>query len=247
VGRIRKSLPNLQPLPAVYKHRKRNLDDQNQLEKAIAEAGYTDIGPETIRELDRYCQVLWDWNTKINLTRHTTYQLFVERDLLDSLELSKVIASGESVLDVGTGGGVPGILLAILRPDIRVALCDSVAKKAKVTESIVQSLGMTVPVFANRAQDLLRDFRYDSLVARAVGPLPKLCSWFREYWGDFGRLLAIKGPRWIEERGEARHRGLMKGVELRRLSSYLIPATGAQSFILQLRQASQDSKTLDEE
>ncbi len=223
------------------------MDELNQLENAIAKAGYHDIRPDAVRELNRYCQVLWEWNTKINLTRHTTYELFVERDLLDSLELSKVIAPGERILDVGTGGGVPGILLAILRPDIQVALCDSVAKKAKVTESIVQSLGMSVPVFANRAQDLLSDFRYDSLVARAVGPLPKLCTWFREYWGDFGRLLAIKGPRWIEERGEARHRGLMKGVELRRLSSYSSPTTGAQSFILQLRQNPLNAKTVEED
>jgi 16S rRNA (guanine527-N7)-methyltransferase len=82
---------------------------------------------------------------------------------------------------------------------------------------------------------VLDDFRYDSLVCRAVGPLAKLCQWLEDYWHTFGRLLAIKGPRWVEERGEARHRGLLKQVELRKLDSYRMPDTESDSVILQLR------------
>ena len=85
--------------------------------------------------LEQYCRLLWDWNTKINLTRHTDYQTFVARDLVDSLALAEFLEPGERVLDVGTGGGVPGIVLAIVRPDLAVSLSESVGKKARFTRS----------------------------------------------------------------------------------------------------------------
>ena len=111
-------------------------------------------------------------------------------------------------MDLGTGGGVPGILISILRPDLTISLCDSVGKKAKVVDEIVQELDLQVAVFNARLEDLLEDFRFDSVVTRAVGPLWKICTWFQGHWHSFDRLLAIKGPRWAEERGEARHRGV---------------------------------------
>ena len=68
----------------------------------------------------------------------------MKRDLLDSYQLAKLLKPNEEILDLGTGGGVPGILVAILRPDLDVSLCDSVAKKAKVAESIVEGLQLNV-------------------------------------------------------------------------------------------------------
>jgi 16S rRNA (guanine527-N7)-methyltransferase len=181
-----------------------------------------------------YCLLVWDWNNKLNLTRHTTPELFVKRDLLDSVMLAKLLKENEEILDIGTGGGVPGILVAILRPDIQVTLCDNVAKKAKVAQDIVDRLQLSIPVYPQSVIKVLEDFRYDSLVARAVGPLARLCGWLRDDWHKVGRLLAIKGPKWVEERGEARHKGLLHGVDLRRLVSYPMPDTESESTILQL-------------
>lgn len=209
--------------------------ESQSLAEAIAKIGLEGIPADRLEHVDRYCQTLWEWNTKINLTRHTTYDLFVKRDLLDSWELAKLIAADEEILDIGTGGGVPGLLVAILRPDVQVSVCDSVGKKAKVVDEIVKQLELPVPVYASNVQKVLDDFTFDSLVARAVGPLPRLCVWLQEYWHCFGRLLAIKGPKWIEERGEARHRGLLKGIQLRRLATYHMPDTHSESVILQLR------------
>ena len=72
--------------------------------------------------LERYCELLWDWNAKINLTRHTDYEKFVARDLVDSLAFAQFLEPKEKVLDVGTGGGVPGVVLAIVRDDLQVSL-----------------------------------------------------------------------------------------------------------------------------
>ena len=64
--------------------------------------------PDTAVQLENYCAHLWDWNRKLNLTRHTDYEKFVTRDLIDSLQLAELLKPGEAVLDVGSGGGVPG-------------------------------------------------------------------------------------------------------------------------------------------
>ncbi len=189
---------------------------------------------DQITKLDDYCRLLWERNELINLTRHTNYDTFVARDILDTVELAKLLEPGEEVLDVGTGGGVPGIPLSIIRPDLQVSLCESVGKKANIVDGIVVELGLPVPFYNARAEDVLEDFRFDTLVARAVGPLWKMCHWFKPHWHLFSHLLAIKGPRWPEERQEARERGLMNGLQLRRVSSYPMPGTDSESVILKI-------------
>jgi 16S rRNA (guanine527-N7)-methyltransferase len=200
-----------------------------------------------LEQLEEYCRRLWDWNEKINLTRHTNFDLFARRDLLDACKLAKLLEPGEDILDVGSGGGVPGIVVAILRPDVQVSLCDSVGKKAKVLDDIVERMKLPIPVHALRVQAVLEDYRYSSLVARAVGPLEKLCDWLKNDWHNFDRLLALKGPKWIEERGAARHRGLLKGIELRRLVSYPMPGTESESVILQLRRLKPGEKEISQD
>jgi len=204
------------------------------LAAALARHGI-ELPSQQVAQLERYCGVLWAWNEKINLTRHTDYEKFVSRDVVDSLALAKLLEPDERVLDVGTGGGVPGIILAILRPDLKVHLSESVAKKAKATEEIVREVTLNVPVHHARAEAVLEEHKFDSLVIRAVAPLIKLLTWFKPHWGRFQRLLIIKGPAWVEERAEARHHGLLKGLELRKADEYPLPGTSSQSVVLQIR------------
>jgi 16S rRNA (guanine527-N7)-methyltransferase len=194
-----------------------------------------DLPPQQVELLERYCRMLWKWNEKLNLTRHTTFEKFVGRDLVDTLAFSGVIAAGEDVLDLGTGGGVPGVVLAIVRPDVSVSLCDSVGKKARAVGQIVEELGLNVPVHSLRVQDLLEDQFYDTLLVRAVAPLPKLLTWLSGRWGAFRRLLVLKGPAWVEERREAREKGLMKHLDLRKVASYPLSGTESQSVLLEVR------------
>ena len=76
-------------------------------------------------QLSAYCDALWKANETVNLTRHTTYEKFVTRDLVDTIQVSRLIPAGREVLDMGSGGGVPGMVLAILRPDLEVTLSES--------------------------------------------------------------------------------------------------------------------------
>ncbi|MDR0870655.1 MAG: class I SAM-dependent methyltransferase, partial [Planctomycetaceae bacterium] len=93
-----------------------------------------------VRRLQQYAELLWEKNTHLNLTRHTDYDKFVSRDIVDTLALEEFLRRGERVLDVGTGGGVPGVVLAILRPDLQIELCDSTGKKAAAVGEMLQEL-----------------------------------------------------------------------------------------------------------
>lgn len=185
-------------------------------------------------QIARYCELLWGWNRRLNLTRHTDYSSFVGRDVIDSVRLTALLAAGERVLDIGSGGGVPGIMVALLRSDVQVTLSETIGKKAAVLVELVKELELPCAVVQGRAELALDSASFNSVVARGVGPMSKILRWVQPYWSAFDRLLLIKGPRWVEERGEARHRGLLHDLSLRKIASYPIPGTGAESVILQI-------------
>lgn len=191
---------------------------------AASLAGYgIEVAPERVELLDRYRAALWRWNEQLNLTRHTTLDKFVGRDVVDSWELAKLVGQRRRVLDVGSGGGVPGLVMAICRPDLRMTVCESTQKKARVLEAIVRELELPVEVFGCRAEELLALRTFDVLVARAVAPLSKLLTWLAPHWQAFDELLVVKGRSWVDERGEARHLGLLKKLDLRKAATYAMP------------------------
>ena len=209
-------------------------DDHSELARALEQQGI-DMPAEQLAQLDRYRQVLWDWNEHLNLTRHTTVEKFVQRDVVDSLALEPFLEPGQRVLDVGTGGGVPGMILAIVRPDLSMTLSESVAKRARAIEAIRDAVGVEAKTFHARAEQLLDDQVFDSLTARAVAPLAKILRWFEPHWDAIGQLLIIKGPAWVDERHDARDAGLLRSLELRRMASYPTSGGDSQSVVLRIR------------
>ncbi len=206
------------------------------------------LSPGKVNRLAKYCELLWFWNGKINLTRHTDFEKFVSRDVVDSLALAEFLLEGERILDVGTGGGVPGIVLAIVRPDLQVELCDSTGKKAKVASEIVKSLKLDVPVWHSKAEDLFTTRKYTTLTVRAVSKMPKLLELFAPHWHSFERILMLKGPNWVAERGESRHYGYMDKLALRVLKSYAMHSSetvdkeSSESVVLQICQKAKFEK-----
>jgi 16S rRNA (guanine527-N7)-methyltransferase len=211
-----------------------SFDANDTLESALARHGI-ELSDDVRAKVQQYINLLWEWNEKINLTRHTTYDKFVGRDLRDTVEVARLLHPKEEVLDVGSGGGVPGLLLAVLRPDLTITLSDSVGKKTKVLESMVESLGLaSVTVYNARSEELLEDFKYDALTIRAVGSLETMLRWFKPHWRHIGRLLILKGPKWVEEDKEAKRVGLMRDLHLKVVAEYPMQGTDSNSVILKL-------------
>ncbi len=122
-----------------------------------------------------------EWNEKINLISRKDIAFLEEHHLLHSLAIAKVLrfAPGTTLLDVGTGGGFPGIPLAILFPDCQFTLIDSIGKKIRVAEDIARQLGLkNVTCIQTRAEDVKEQF--DFVVSRAVMPLPDLVKLVRK-------------------------------------------------------------------
>ncbi|MGI6401198.1 MAG: 16S rRNA (guanine(527)-N(7))-methyltransferase RsmG [Thermoguttaceae bacterium] len=209
--------------------------ESKTLEEALEKYNIT-LPAEQVRLLNEYCDLLWTWNERLNLTRHTTYDKFVSRDLIDSMHLAALLQDGEHVLDVGSGGGVPGLVVAILRPDVVVELCEATGKKAEALGQMIDELGLDLPVWYSKAQDLVRERHFHTLTVRAVDRMHKLLSMFRTSWHCFERILMIKGPRWVDERSEARQHNMFKRLALRKIDEYIAPGPDGAftSVILQV-------------
>lgn len=121
-----------------------------------------------------------DWNLKINVVSRKDIDELYIRHVLHSLGIAKVISFKlkSKILDVGTGGGFPGIPLAILFPECQFYLVDSIAKKLKVVDEVVNGLGLkNVKTFHSRVEDI--DEQFDFIVSRAVTTMPTFVSWVK--------------------------------------------------------------------
>ena len=145
----------------------------------------SEIQKDRFRALEGLYQ---DWNSKINVVSRKDIDELYLRHVLHSLGIAKVyeFQPGQQVLDVGTGGGFPGIPLAILFPDTQFTLVDAIGKKIRVVEEVVAGLELSnVTALQSRVEDL--NDSYDFIVSRAVAAMPTFVHWTR------GRLKKWKG------------------------------------------------------
>ncbi len=134
--------------------------------------------------LQKYSRLLLEWNEKINLISRRSVELIWEEQMLHSLSFlgRRTFEDSKSVIDIGTGGGLPGIPIKIMRPDLEVTLLDSIGKKVEAVRAILTGLGMSgIEAECGRAEELLRanskHKRYDYAVCRGVGELADLWSY----------------------------------------------------------------------
>ena len=139
------------------------------------------LTPEQTSQISLLEPLYAEWNAQINVISRKDFGSLYEKHVLHSLAIAKFIcfSSGTKVLDVGTGGGFPGIPLAILFPDVRFHLVDSIGKKIKVVNGIVESLGLkNILAEQKRAEQV--NGQYDFVVSRAVTSLPEFVPWVRK-------------------------------------------------------------------
>jgi 16S rRNA (guanine527-N7)-methyltransferase len=156
---------------------------------------FPDISPEQQAQFARLQELYKLWNSQINVISRKDIDLLYERHVLHSLGIAKVMAflPGENVLDVGTGGGFPGIPLAILFPETQFHLVDSIGKKIKVVNEVAAALGLkNVKATHARAEEIKEQF--DFVVSRAVTQLKDFYPWVK---GKFSKQSNNKLPNGI--------------------------------------------------
>jgi 16S rRNA (guanine527-N7)-methyltransferase len=136
--------------------------------------------------LDKYLKLLLSWNERINITAILTVEGIVERHLLDSLAVWKHIPAAASIVDVGSGGGFPGAVLALVSPEVTVTLVEPSHKKAAFLETLKRDLHLpNLRVATQRVESLGEPHSFDVAVSRATFELPA--------WLDIGRRLVRAG------------------------------------------------------
>lgn len=141
---------------------------------------FPDLTEDQIHKFKQLESLYQDWNLKINVVSRKDIDELYLRHVLHSLGIAKVLQfkGGSKLLDVGTGGGFPGIPLAILFPECQFHLVDSIAKKLKVVDEVVEGLGLTnVKTTHSRVEDI--DGKYDFIVSRAVAAMPTFVHWVK--------------------------------------------------------------------
>ncbi len=116
-----------------------------------------------------------------------------DRHVLNSAVLGELIGAGRRVLDVGSGAGLPGIPLALARPDLTIALLEPMARRVSWLQEMVDELGLSVVVYRGRAEERAVSADWDVVTARAVAPLGRLARWCLPLVRPEGQLLAVKG------------------------------------------------------
>mgnify|MGYP000464322863 CR=1 FL=1 len=141
---------------------------------------FPDLSEVQIQQFSALESLYVHWNAQINVISRKDTEHFYERHVLHSLAIAKVhsFLPGSQILDIGTGGGFPGIPLAILFPDVQFHLVDSIGKKIKVVQEVASSLGLQNVTASHARAETIKD-RYDFIISRAVTQMPVFLTWVK--------------------------------------------------------------------
>lgn len=166
------------------------------------------LNDDMIYKLDKYADLLKEWNEKMNLTAIVEKEEVIEKHFFDSLLLLNYVEACETLADIGTGAGFPGMVIAIAKPDIKVTLIEPTGKRCTFLETIKKELSLNnVEIINKRAEECVSIYRemYDVVTARAVANLQVLAELCIPFVKINGKFISMKGSLGEEEAKLAKH------------------------------------------
>ena len=140
---------------------------------------FADFSPEQMEQFEALGELYKEWNAKINVISRKDIDSLYEKHVLHSLSLAAVFdfPAGTEIIDIGTGGGFPGVPLAIFFPQVQFHLVDSIHKKLKIIEAIKEAIGLNNVTTQHVRAEEIKNRKFDFAVSRAVAPLKELWAW----------------------------------------------------------------------
>ena len=197
------------------------------------------LNEKQLMQLDRYYQLLIEWNEKINLTRITEEKEVYLKHFYDSLTLSKVIDLTKDIklCDIGTGAGFPGMVLKIIFPNLQVTLIDSLLKRVKFLNIIIQELELTgIEAIHSRAEDYAKLHRneFDIVTSRAVSRLNNLLDYSATLVKNNGYFIPIKA-KCEDEIKECNEKLKRKKLFIEKIAEFNLPFENSHRTLIKIK------------
>ena len=193
------------------------------------------LSKKQLEQLDKYYELLIEWNEKINLTRITEYEDVYLKHFYDSLTIAKVVdlSTKQTLCDVGTGAGFPGVVLKIVYPNLKITLVDSLQKRVNYLNEIVKELGLEdIHAIHSRGEDFKETF--DVVTARAVANIEKLVTYTMHLVNKNGIFVAMKGN--IEEELTSQvEQKLNKKYKIEQIEKFLLPIENSNRSLIVIK------------
>ncbi len=190
---------------------------------------------EQLNKLDQFYNLLIEWNEKINLTRITTKEDVYLKHFYDSLTIAKVIdlSTKETLCDVGTGAGFPGIVLKIVYPNLKITLVDALQKRVNYLNTIIKDLQLeNIQTIHTRGEDL--HDKYDVVTARAVANIEKLLKYTMHLVNNTGVFVAMKGNVDNELTPEIENK-ISKKYQILKIAKFELPIENSQRSLIVIK------------
>lgn len=225
------------------------MDFFSLMDTAAKEIG-VDFTKEQYEQFIKYMRLVQEWNEKVNLTAITEDEDFIKKHFIDCMKAfkSEPIRNAKTIIDVGTGAGFPGLPIAILNPNAKITLLDSLNKRVNFLNLVVKELGLkNVVTIHSRAEDGARKpelrEKFDVATSRAVANMAVLAEFCMPYVKIGGHFIALKGPSVEEELRNGSNAIKTLGGELKSIMEVSIEETDLKHNIVEVSKIKSCSKT----